>query len=130
LKSDKTESATVEPDKLNESSPEPKMTEKQQSVTNQDNYSHVDEEKTYVSRNRSNTQVKAEQTENADKEMSSEPYVAETEVSQVKAEQTENADKEMSLEAQNNINQNQEIVKLAANKNIEETSMETSGRMV
>ena len=97
LKSDKTESATVEPDKLNESSPEPKMTEKQQSVTNQDNYSHVDEEK---------------------------PYVAETEVSQVKAEQTENADKEMSLEAQNNINQNQEIVKLAANKNIEETSME------
>lgn len=97
LKSDKTESATVEPDKLNESSPEPKMTEKQQSVTNQDNYSHVDEEKTYV---------------------------AETEVSQVKAEQTENADKEMSLEAQNNINQNQEIVKLAANKNIEETSME------
>ena len=97
LKSDKTESATVEPDKLNESSPEPKMTEKQQSVTNQDNYSHVDEEKTYV---------------------------AETEVSQVKAEQTENADKEMSLEAQNNINQNQEIVKLSANKNIEETSME------
>jgi len=97
LKSDKTESATVEPDKLNESSPEPKMTEKQQSVTNQENYSHVDEEK---------------------------PYVAETEVSQVKAEQTENADKEMSLEAQNNINQNQEIVKLAANKNIEETSME------
>ena len=97
LKSDKTESATAEPAKLNESSPEPKMTEKQQSVTNQDNYSHVDEEK---------------------------PYVAETEVSQVKAEQTENADKEMSLEAQNNINQNQEIVKLAANKNIEETSME------
>ena len=97
LKSDKTESATVEPDKLNESSPEPKMTEKQQSVTNQDNYSHVEEEK---------------------------PYVVETEVSQVKAEQTENADKEMSLEAQNNINQNQEIVKLAANKNIEETSME------
>ena len=97
LKSDKTESATVEPAKLNESSPEPKMTEKQQSVTNQDNYSHVDEEK---------------------------PYVAETEVSQVKAEQTENADKEMSPEAQNNINQNQEIVKLAANKNIEETSME------
>ena len=97
LKSDKTESATVEPDKLNESSPEPKMTEKQQSVTNQDNYSLVDEEKTYV---------------------------AETEVSQVKAEQTENADKEMSLEAQNNINQNQEIIKLAANKNIEETSME------
>ena len=97
LKSDKTESATVEPDKLNESSPEPKMTEKQQSVTNQDNYSHVDEEKTYV---------------------------AETEVSQVKAEQTENADKEMSPEAQNNINQNQEIVKLAAKKNIEETSME------
>ena len=97
LKSDKTESATAEPAKLNESSPEPKMTEKQQSVTNQDNYSHVDEEK---------------------------PYVAETEVSQVKAEQTENADKEMSPEAQNNINQNQEIVKLAANKNIEETSME------
>ena len=97
LKSDKTESATVEPAKLNESSPEPKMTEKQQSVTNQDNYSHVDEEK---------------------------PYVAETEVSQVKAEQTENADKEMSPEAQNNINQNQEIVKLAAKKNIEETSME------
>ena len=97
LKSDKTESATVEPDKLNESSPEPKMTEKQQSVTNQDNYSHVDEEKTYV---------------------------AETEVSQVKAEQTENADMEMSPEAQNNINQNQEIVKLAAKKNIEETSME------
>ena len=97
LKSDKTESATVEPAKLNKSSPEPKMTEKQQSVTNQDNYSHVDEEK---------------------------PYVAETEVSQVKAEQTENADKEMSPEAQNNINQNQEIVKLAAKKNIEETSME------
>ena len=97
LKSDKTESAAAEPAKLNESSPEPKMTEKQQSVTNQDNYSHVDEEK---------------------------PYVAETEVSQVKAEQTENADKEMSLEAQNNINQNQEIVKLAAKKNIEETSME------
>ena len=97
LKSDKTESATVEPAKLNKSSPEPKMTEKQQSVTNQDNYSHVDEEK---------------------------PYVAETEVSQLKAEQTENADKEMSPEAQNNINQNQEIVKLAANKNIEETSME------
>ena len=97
LKSDKTESATVEPAKLNESSPEPKMTEKQQSVTNQDNYSLVDEEK---------------------------PYVAETEVSQVKAEQTENADKEMSPEAQNNINQNQEIVKLAAKKNIEETSME------
>ena len=97
LKSDKTESATVEPDKLNESSPEPKMTEKQQSVTNQDNYSHVDEEKTYV---------------------------AETEVSQVKAEQTENADKEMSLEAQNNINQNQEIVKLTAKNNIEGTSME------
>ena len=97
LKSDKTESATVEPAKLNKSSPEPKMTEKQQSVTNQDNYSHVDEEKTYV---------------------------AETEVSQVKAEQTENADKEMSPEAQNNINQNQEIVKLAAKKNIEETSME------
>jgi hypothetical protein len=82
---------------LNEGSPERKMTEKKQSVTNQDNYSHVDEEKTYV---------------------------AETEVSQVKAEQTENADKEMSPEAQNNINQNQEIVKLAANKNIEETSME------
>ena len=97
LKSDKTESATVEPDKLNESSPEPKMTEKKQSVTNQDNYSHVDEEKTYV---------------------------AETEVSQVKAEQTENADKEMSPESQNNINQNQEIVKISANKNIEETSME------
>ena len=97
LKSDKTESATAEPAKLNESSPEQKMTEKQQSVTNQDNYSHVDEEK---------------------------PYVAETEVSQVKAEQTENADKEMSPEAQNNINQNQEIVKLAAKKNIEETSME------
>ena len=97
LKSDKTESATAEPAKLNESSPEPKLTEKQNSVTNQDNYSHVDEEK---------------------------PYVAETEVSQVKAEQTENADKEMSLEAQNNINQNQEIVKLSANKNIEETSME------
>jgi len=97
LKSDKTEPATVEPAKLNKSSPEPKMAEKQQSVTNQDNYSHVDEEK---------------------------PYVAETEVSQVKAEQTENADKEMSLEAQNNINQNQEIVKLSANKNIEETSME------
>ena len=97
LKSDKTESATVEPAKLNKSSPEPKMTEKHQSVTNQDNYSHVDEEK---------------------------PYVAETEVSQVKAEQTENVDKEMSPEAQNNINQNQEIVKLAANKNIEETSME------
>jgi len=97
LKSDKTESATVEPAKLNKSSPEPKMTEKQQSVTNQDNYSHVDEEK---------------------------PYVAETEVSQVKAEQTKNVDKEMSPEAQNNINQNQEIVKLAANKNIEETSME------
>ena len=97
LKSDKTESAAAEPAKLNESSPEPKMTEKQLSVTNQDNYSHVDEEK---------------------------PYVAETEVSQVKAEQTENADKEMSPEAQNNINQNQEIVKLAAKKNIEETSME------
>ena len=97
LKSDKTESATVEPAKLNESSPEPKMTEKQQSVTNQDNYSHVDEEK---------------------------PYVAETEVSQVKAEQTKNADKEMSPEAQNNTDQNQEIVKLAAKKNIEETSME------
>ena len=97
LKSDKTESATVEPAKLNESSPEPKMTEKQQSVTNQDNYSHVDEEK---------------------------PYVAETEVSQVKAEQTKNVDKEMSPEGQNNINQNQEIVKLAAKKNIEETSME------
>jgi len=97
LKSDKTESAAAEPAKLNESSPEPKMNEKQHSVTNQDNYSHVDEEK---------------------------PYVAETEVSQVKAEQTENADKEMSPEAQNNINQNQEIVKLAAKKNIEETSME------
>ena len=97
LKSDKTESATAEPAKLNESSPEPKMNEKQHSVANQDNYSHVDEEK---------------------------PYVAETEVSQVKAEQTENADKEMSPEAQNNINQNQEIVKLAAKKNIEETSME------
>ena len=97
LKSDKTESATVEPAKLNKSSPEPKMTEKQQSVTNQDNYSHVDEEK---------------------------PYVSETEVSQVKAKQTENVDKEMSPEAQNNINQNQEIVKLAAKKNIEETSME------
>ena len=97
LKSDKTESATVEPAKLNKSSPEPKMTEKQQSVTNQDNYSHVDEEK---------------------------PYVAETEVSQLKAEQTENADKERLPEAQNNINQNQEIVKLAAKKNIEETSME------
>ena len=97
LKSDKTESATAEPAKLNESSPEPKMTEKQHSVTNQDNHSHVDEEK---------------------------PFVAETEVSQVKAEQTENADKEMSPEAQNNINQNQEIVKLAAKKNIEETSME------
>ena len=97
LKSDKTESATAELAKLNESSTEPKMTEKQHSVTNQDNYSHVDEEN---------------------------PYVAETEVSQVKAEQTENADKEMSPEVQNNINQNQEIVKLAANKNIEETSME------
>jgi len=97
LKSDKTESATVEPAKLNKSSPEPKMTEKQQFVTNQDNYSHVDEEK---------------------------QYVAETEVSQVKSEQTENADKGMSSEAQNNINQNQEIVKLAANKNIEETSIE------
>ena len=97
LKSDKTESATVEPAKLNKSSPEPKMTEKQQSVTNQDNYSHVDEEK---------------------------PYVAETEVSQVKAEQTKNADKGMSPEAQNNTDQNQEIVKLAAKKNIEETSME------
>ena len=97
LKSDKTESATAELAKLNESSSEPKMTENQHSVTNQDNYSHVDEEN---------------------------PYVAETEVSQVKAEQTENADKEMSLEAQNNINQNQEIVKLAANKNIEENSME------
>ena len=97
LKSDQTELAAAEPAKLNESSPEPKMTEKQQSVTNQDNYSHVDEEK---------------------------PYVTETEVSQVKAEQTENADKEMSPEAQNNINQNQEIVKLAAKKNIEETSME------
>ena len=99
LKSDKTESATAELAKLNESSSEPKMTEKQHSVTNQDNYSHVDEEN---------------------------PYVAETEVFQVKAEQTENADKEMSPEAQNNINQNQEIVKLAANKNIEETSMEPS----
>ena len=97
LKSDKTESATVEPDKLNESSPEPKMNEKQHSVTNQDNYYHVDEEK---------------------------PYVAETEVSQVKAEQTKNADKGMSPEAQNNTDQNQEIVKLAAKKNIEETSME------
>ena len=97
LKSDKTESAAAEPAKLNESSPEPKMTEKQQSVTNQDNYSHVDEEK---------------------------PYVAETEVSQLKAEQTENADMEMSPEAQNNINQNQKIVKLAAKKNIEEISME------
>ena len=97
LKSDKTESATAELAKLNESSSEPKMTEKQHSVTNQDNYSHVDEEN---------------------------PYVAETEVSQVKAEQTENADKEMSPEVQNNINQNQEIVKLAANKNIEENSME------
>jgi DNA polymerase III gamma/tau subunit len=97
LKSDKTESATAEPARLNESSPDPKMTEKQHSVTNQDNYSHVDEEN---------------------------PYVAETEVSQLKAEQTENADKEMSPEAQNNINQNQEIVKLAAKKNIEETSME------
>jgi DNA polymerase-3 subunit gamma/tau len=99
LKSDKTESANAELAKLNESSSEPKMTEKQHSVTNQDNYSHVDEEN---------------------------PYVAETEVSQVKAEQTENADKEMSPEVQNNINQNQEIVKLAANKNIEETSMEPS----
>ena len=99
LKSDKTESATAELAKLNESSSEPKMTEKQHSVTNQDNYSHVDEEN---------------------------PYVAETEVSQVKAEQTENAVKEMSPEVQNNINQNQEIVKLAANKNIEETSMEPS----
>ena len=99
LKSDKTESATAELAKLNESSSEPKMTEKQHSVTNQDNYSHVDEEN---------------------------PYVAETEVFQVKAEQTENADKEMSPEVQNNINQNQEIVKLAANKNIEETSMEPS----
>ncbi len=97
LKSDKTELATAESAKLNESSPEPKMTEKQYSVTNQDNYSHVDEEN---------------------------PHVAETEVSQLKAEQTENADKEMSLEAQNNINQNQEIVKLTAKKNIEETSME------
>lgn len=97
LKSDKTESATAELAKLNESSSEPKMTENQHSVTNQDNYSHVDEEN---------------------------PYVAETEVSQVKAEQTENADKEMSPEVQNNINQNQEIVKLAANKNIEENSME------
>ena len=99
LKSDKTESATAELAKLNESPSEPKMTEKQHSVTNQDNYSHVDEEN---------------------------PYVAETEVSQVKAEQTENADKEMSPEVQNNINQNQEVVKLAANKNIEETSMEPS----
>ena len=99
LKSDKTESATPELAKLNESSSEPKMTENQHSVTNQDNYSHVDEEN---------------------------PYVAETEVSQVKAEQTENADKEMSPEVQNNINQNQEIVKLAANKNIEESSMEPS----
>jgi len=97
LKSDKTESAAAEPAKLNESSPESKMTEKQNSVTNQDNYSHVDEEK---------------------------PYVAETEVSQVKAEQTKNADKGMSPEAQNNTDQNQEIVKLAAKKNIEETSME------
>jgi len=97
LKSDKTESATAEPAKLNESSPESKLTEKQNSVTNQDNYSHVDEEK---------------------------PYVAETEVSQVKAEQTKNADKGMSPEAQNNTDQNQEIVKLAAKKNIEETSME------
>jgi len=97
LKSDKTESAAAEPAKLNESSPEPKMNEKQHSVTNQDNYSHVDEEK---------------------------PYVAETEVSQVKAEQTENADKERLPEAQNNINQNQEILKLSAKKNIEETSME------
>ena len=97
LKSDKTESAAAEPAKLNESSPEPKMTEKQHSVTNQDNYFHFYEEK---------------------------PYVTETEVSLVKAEQTENADKEMSPEAQNNINQNQEIVKLAAKKNIEETSME------
>ena len=99
LKSDKTESATAELAKLNESSSEPKMTENQHSVTNLDNYSHVDEEN---------------------------PYVAETEVSQVKAEQTENADKEMSPEVQNNINQNQEIVKLAANKNIEESSMEPS----
>ena len=99
LKSDKTESATAELANLNESSSEPKMTENQHSVTNQDNYSHVDEEN---------------------------PYVAETEVSQVKAEQTENADKEMSPEVQNNINQNQEIVKLAANKNIEESSMEPS----
>ncbi len=97
LKSDKTESATVEPAKLNESSPESKLTEKQNFVTNQDNYSHVDEEK---------------------------PYVAETEVSQVKAEQTKNADKGMSPEAQNNTDQNQEIVKRAAKKNIEETSME------
>jgi len=97
LKSDKTESATAEPAKLNESSPEPKLTEKQNSVTNQDNYSHVDEEK---------------------------PYVAETEVSQVKAEQTKNADKGMSPGAQNYTDQNQEIVKLAAKKNIEETSME------
>ena len=99
LKSDKTESATAELAKLNESSSEPKMTENQHSVTNQDNYSHVDEEN---------------------------PYVAETEVSQVKAEQTENADKEMSPEVQNNNNQNQEIVKLAANKNIEKSSMEPS----
>jgi len=97
LKSDKTESTAAEPAKLNESSPEPKLNEKQHSITNQDNYSHVDEEK---------------------------PYVAETEVSQVKAEQTENADNEMSQKAQNNINQNQEIVKLAVKKNIEETSME------
>jgi len=97
LKSDKTESSTAEPAKLNESPLESKMTETQHSVTNQDNYSHVDEEKTYV---------------------------AETEVSQVKAEQTENADKEMPPEALNNINQNQEIVKLAAKKKIDETSME------
>jgi DNA polymerase-3 subunit gamma/tau len=97
LKSDKTESAAAEPAKLNESSPEPKMTEKQHSVTNQDNHSHVDEEK---------------------------PFVAETEVSQVKAKQTENADKEISPESQNNFNQNQEIVKLAAKKNIVETTME------
>jgi len=97
LKLDKTESTAAEPAKLNESSPEPIMTEKQHSVANQDNYSHFDEEK---------------------------PYVTETEVSRVKAEQTENADKEMSREAQNNINQNQEIVKLATKKNIEETPME------
>jgi len=88
LKSDKMESATAEPAKLNEISLEPEMTKKQHSVANQDNYFHVDEEI---------------------------PYVVETEASQVKAEQAENVDKEMSLEAQNNINQNQEI---------EETSME------